>query len=60
MVEFDFDVGVGLRHAQNTGLVCGGCSAEQDLEGPWGGGTQLLERLIGREIEVTPRTKGEP
>ncbi|GAB2991961.1 hypothetical protein GCM10023080_067150 [Streptomyces pseudoechinosporeus] len=54
VVELDFGGGVRLRQVQNTGLVRGGRSAEHDLEGPCGGGPQLVQRLIGPEIKNEP------
>ncbi|MFE9866860.1 hypothetical protein ACFYPZ_29645 [Streptomyces sp. NPDC005506] len=52
--ERDFGGGVRLRQVQNTGLLRGGRSAEHDLEGPGGGGPQLVQRLIGPEIKNEP------
>lgn len=53
-MKLHFGGGVRLRQVQSTGLVRGGCSAEHDLEGPCGGGPQLVQRLIWPEIKTEP------
>lgn len=61
-------VELGLRRWRTTPsgakhrLVRGGRSAEHDLEGPCGGGPQLVQRLIGPEIKNEPTAwhKGKP